>query len=142
MRELPEERQSGSSAWTAAVGIAQRFAGALLKAAPCGGTVWVARRSLWIWQRATRNDLGFIIFRGSLIWRTPTPFFCYPHTPSKLGGNMSAKSKKHPPRQERADDLRRTVIACIVQKLQRMDMEGLRIILTMAEKQIDAQKEA
>lgn len=55
---------------------------------------------------------------------------------------MSAKSKKHPPRQERADDLRRTVIACIVQKLQRMDMEGLRIILTMAEKQIDAQKEA
>ena len=53
---------------------------------------------------------------------------------------MTAKSKKHPPRQERANDLRRTVIACIVQKLQRMDMDGLRIILTAAEKQIDVQK--
>ena len=55
---------------------------------------------------------------------------------------MATKSKKHPPRQEREGELRRTVIACIVQKLQRMDMEGLRIILTMAEKQIDAQKKA
>ena len=71
----------------------------------------------------------------------PHPFFCYPDT-RKLGGRMTTRSNKHPPRQERADDLRRTVIACIVQKLQRMDMEDLRIILTMAEKQIDAQKKA
>ena len=53
---------------------------------------------------------------------------------------MAARSNKHPPRQERSDDLRRTVITCIVQKLQRMDMDDLRIILTAAEKQIDAQK--
>jgi hypothetical protein len=55
---------------------------------------------------------------------------------------MSTKARKLPPRQERADDLRRTVITCIVQKLQRMDMDGLRIILAAAEKQIDAQKKA
>ena len=55
---------------------------------------------------------------------------------------MTTRSNKHPLWQERAEDLRRTVIACIVQKLQRMDMDGLRIILTMAEKQIDAQKKA
>ena len=55
---------------------------------------------------------------------------------------MTTRSNKHPPRQERTDDLRHTVIACIVQKLQRMDMDGLRNVLIIAERQIEAQKKA
>lgn len=53
------------------------------------------------------------------------------------------KSRKFtPPRAERDDELRRTVISCIIQKLQRMDMDGLKIVLDTATKTIDRQKKA
>lgn len=47
-----------------------------------------------------------------------------------------------PPGAERDEELRRTVISCITQKLQRMDMEGLKTVLDTATKIIDRQKKA
>lgn len=39
------------------------------------------------------------------------------------------RARKFPPQNERASDLRTTVISCIVQKLRRMNLEQLREIL-------------
>ena len=51
------------------------------------------------------------------------------------------KSRKFtPPGADRDDELRRTVISSIMQELQHMDMDGLRNVLIIAEKQIEAQK--
>lgn len=43
-KELPGEKQSGSSAWIAAAEIIQRCADALLSTALCGGIAWVVKR--------------------------------------------------------------------------------------------------
>lgn len=56
---------------------------------------------------------------------------------------MTSKARKFtPPGAERDEELRLTVISCIIQKLQRMDMEDLRIVLDTATKIIDWQKKA
>ena len=53
------------------------------------------------------------------------------------------KSRKFtPPGADRDEELRQTVISCISQKLQRMDMVGLKVVLDTATKIIDRQKKA
>lgn len=71
---------------------------------------------------------------------TPTHFSTTPHPP-QTGGNMKSR-KFTSPGAERDDELRRTVISSIMQELQHMDMDGLRNVLIIAEKQIEAQKKA
>ena len=45
------------------------------------------------------------------------------------------------PKQNRTEDLRRTVISCIMQKLNRLDMKGLSAVLATAQKEMEAQKQ-
>lgn len=51
-----------------------------------------------------------------------------------------ATPQKQPPQQNRTDDLRRTVISCIMQKLNRLDIKGLSAVLATAQKEIEARK--
>ena len=44
------------------------------------------------------------------------------------------------PQQNRTEDLRRTVIRCITQKLERLDVKGLSAVLATAQKEMEAQK--
>lgn len=44
------------------------------------------------------------------------------------------------PKQNRTEDLRRTVITCIMQKLNRLDIKGLSAVLATAQKELEAQK--
>lgn len=53
---------------------------------------------------------------------------------------MITKSNKHPPQEDRTDDLRRTVISMIIEKLRRMDIQGLSSVLMVAETEMDAIK--
>lgn len=53
---------------------------------------------------------------------------------------MSTKTRKLPPRGERADDLRHTLTVSIIQKLHRMDLQELREVYNHAVKVMDKKK--
>lgn len=52
----------------------------------------------------------------------------------------TSKVRKIPPKNERADDLKHTIIASILQKLNRMDIDQLREVLVSATKVIERRK--
>ena len=54
----------------------------------------------------------------------------------------TSKTRKLPPQGERAYDLRRTLTASIIQKLQRMELEELRDIYNHMAKVLDKKKTA
>ncbi len=53
---------------------------------------------------------------------------------------MTTKPRKYPPKDERADDLKHTLIASISYKLNRMDIDQLREVLNAATKAIERKK--
>ena len=52
----------------------------------------------------------------------------------------TSKARKIPPKNERADDLKHTIIASILHKLNRMDIDQLREVLNAATKVIEGRK--
>lgn len=53
---------------------------------------------------------------------------------------MTTRARKFPPKDERADDLKHTLIASISHKLNRMNIDQLREILGTATKMIESNK--
>lgn len=53
---------------------------------------------------------------------------------------MTTKPRKYPPKDERADDLKHTLIASISYKLNRMNIDQLREVLNTATKIIQSNK--
>ena len=53
---------------------------------------------------------------------------------------ITTKPRKYPPKEERADDLKHTLIASISHKLNRMDIDQLREVYQTAARLLQGQK--
>lgn len=53
---------------------------------------------------------------------------------------MTTKPRKYPPKDEREEDMRHTLVAVICGKLNRMDIDQLREILSTATRVIEGKK--
>lgn len=69
----------------------------------------------------------------------PTPFFCHP-LPAKRRICVQAYYRKRLPKEDRAEQLRLTVIASIDNKLKRMDFDELREVLEAATQVMERKK--